>query len=195
MRFRNLAMAALLMCMLALAACDSNYMPKPRGYFRIDFPEKKYVKLDTIEKYSFEYPVYADITNDINSPWETNWINVEFRSFRGTVFISHKDEYVKDSLSVYLDDTYMMMSKHLTKANGVFDSLICNPEKRVYGLLYSINGRGVASPVQFYLTDSTDNFVRGALYFNMIPNNDSLAPVIAFIRGDINHMIETFEWK
>lgn len=195
MKAKRLALTALCVCALAFAACEHHYMPKPRGYFRIDFPEKKYVMLDTIERYSFEYPVYAEITNDMNSPWERNWINVEFRSFRGTLFISHKDEYVKDSLSVYLNDTYMMMSKHLSKANGVFDSLIYNPEKRVYGLLYSIEGRGVASPVQFYLTDSTDNFVRGALYFNMIPNNDSLAPVIAFIRGDINHMIETFEWK
>lgn len=178
-----------------LTSCDRTYIPKPKGYFRIDFPEKQYVRLDTIEKYSFEYPVYATITNDINSPFEKNWVNVDFRQFKGTVYISYKDEYVKDSLGVYLNDTYLMMSKHMNKASGIFDSLIYIPERHVYGLMYNIEGRGVASPIQFYVTDSVSHFVRGALYFNLIPNNDSLQPVIDFIRTDINHLIETFEWK
>ena len=87
------------------------------------------------------------------------------------------------------------MSKHMSRAMGIRDSVIINPEKEVYGLIYFLEGEDVASPLQFYLTDSTDHFMRGSLYFNVRTNNDSLAPVIDFIIDDVRHLIETIEWK
>ena len=184
-------------CAIAVIAfsCGGNdsYLPKPRGYFRIDLPEKAYTKVDTIERYSFECPVYAQITYDRYSPDEKNWINVEMPQFKGSIHLTHKD--VNDNLGDYLEDVHTMVTKHLQKANGVRDSLIVNEEHHVYGLFIEMDGKGVATPMQFYLTDSTRNFVRGALYFNFMPNNDSMQPVINFIREDIDHMISTFEWK
>ena len=176
-------------------SCDDNdnYLPKPRGYFRIDLPEKSYSKVDTIERYSFECPDYAQITYDRYSPDEKNWINVEMPQFKGSIHLTHKP--VNDNLGEYLEDVHTMVTKHLQKANGVRDSLIVNEEHQVYGLFIEMDGKGVATPMQFYLTDSTKNFVRGALYFNFLPNNDSMQPVINFIREDIDHMINTFEWK
>ena len=184
-----------LACLFIATACDrqSNYLPKPRGYFRIDLPEKYYNKVDTIERYSFECPNYAFITNDRYSPDEKNWVNIEMPQFKGSIHLTHKD--VKDNLGEYLEDVHTMIVKHLQKANGVRDSLICNEEHNVYGLFIEMDGKGVATPMQFYLTDSTRNFVRGALYFNFKPDNDSMQPVINFIRQDIDHLINTFEWK
>ena len=172
---------------------ENNYLPKPRGYFRIDLPEKEYMKVDTIECYSFECPQYAIITPDFYSPDEKNWINIEMPTFKGSIHLTHKD--VNDNLGEYLEDVHTMVTKHLQKANGVHDSLIVNEEHQVYGMFIEMDGKGVATPMQFYLTDSTKNFVRGALYFNFLPNNDSMQPVINFIREDIDHMINTFEWK
>ncbi|MCD4731953.1 MAG: hypothetical protein K8R74_15210, partial [Bacteroidales bacterium] len=83
----------------------------------------------------------------------------------------------------------------IPKASSIENQQYQNDISKVYGLTYTIFGVAAASPYQFYLTDSTDHFVRGALYFNAVPNNDSLAPVIAFLKDDINHMIETFKWK
>ena len=175
-------------------SCDNKtYQPKPRGYFRIDFPEKEYVRLDSMRYYSFEYPVYSTITPDHLSPQEKDWVNVEFPSNKGTVHISYKN--VNDNLDVYLEDSYYMMTKHISRATGIRDSLIINPERDVYGLVYFLEGEGVASPLQFYLTDSANHFMRGSLYFNVKTNNDSLAPVIDFITDDVRHLIETFEWK
>ena len=172
---------------------ENNYLPKPRGYFRIDLPEKSYTKVDTIERYSFDCPQYALITPDFYSPDEKNWINIEMPQFKGSIHLTHKD--VKGNLGEYLEDVHTMVVKHLQKANGVRDSLICNDEHNVYGLFIEMDGKGVATPMQFYLTDSTKNFVRGALYFNFKPDNDSMQPVINFIREDIDHLINTFEWK
>ena len=176
-------------------SCDRqpNPLPKPRGYFRIDLPEKAYVKVDTIEKYSFECPQYALITPDPYSPDEKNWVNVEMPQFKGSIHLTHKP--VDGNLGEYLEDVHTMVTKHLQKANGVRDSLIFNEEHDVYGLFIEMDGKGVATPMQFYLTDSTRNFVRGALYFNFKPDNDSMQPVINFIREDIDHLINTFEWK
>lgn len=168
-------------------------LPKPRGYFRIDLPEKNYVSVDTIEKYAFEVPSYAVLTGDPFSPQEKNWINVEVPQFKASIHLTHKD--VNGNLSEYLEDVHTMLTKHLQKANGMNDSLIVNPEHRVYGMLIEMDGKGVATPLQFYLTDSTANFVRGALYFNFVPNNDSMQPVIDYLRQDIDRMINSFEWK
>ena len=183
-----------LVLLVFVASCgDKNPQPKPRGYFRIDLPEKQYVTLDTMRFYGFEYPVYATITPDYYSLNEKDWVNVEFPSFKGTIHISYKP--VEGNLSEYLEDAYLMITKHISKATGIRDSLIINKEKDVYGLVYFLDGEGVASPLQFYLTDSTEHFLRGSLYFNVIPNNDSLQPVIDFITDDVRHLITTLEWK
>ena len=176
-------------------SCDrqSDYLPKPRGYFRIDLPEKAYTRVDTIERYSFECPQYALVTPDPYSPNEKNWVNIEMPQFKGSIHLTHKP--VNGNLGEYLEDVHTMVVKHLQKANGMRDSLIVNEEHQVYGLFIEMDGKGVATPMQFYLTDSTKNFVRGALYFNFKPDNDSMQPVINFIREDIDHLIETFEWK
>ena len=196
MRFNKLCILLVATLTLVIAfSCDRqpNPLPKPRGYFRIDLPEKAYVKVDTIEKYSFECPEYAYITNDRYSPEEKNWVNIEMPLFKGSIHLTHKP--VDGNLADYLEDVHTMVTKHLQKANGVRDSLIFNEEHNVYGLFIEMDGKGVATPMQFYLTDSTRNFVRGALYFNFKPDNDSMQPVINFIRDDIDHLINTFEWK
>ncbi|MBQ2906821.1 MAG: gliding motility lipoprotein GldD [Bacteroidales bacterium] len=172
---------------------DKTYQPKPKGYFRIDLPEKEYVSLDSMKYYSFEHPVYSKITPDYLSPEEKEWVNVEFPSFKGTIHISYKN--VDNNIEKYLEDSYYMMTKHISRAMGIRDSVVANPERKVYGLVYFLEGEGVASPLQFYLTDSVNHFLRGSLYFNVKTNNDSLAPVIDFITDDIRHLIETVKWK
>ena len=185
----------LAMTLLLMTSCgeEERPLPKPKGYFRIDLPAKNYVNVDTLERYAFETPDYAVITRDPFSPQEKNWINVEMPCFKASIHLTHKD--VNGNLGEYLEDVHTMITKHLQKANGMNDSLIVNPDRKVYGMLIEMDGKGVATPLQFYLTDSTANFVRGALYFNFVPNNDSMQPVIDYLRQDINQMINTFEWK
>ncbi|MBR6091228.1 MAG: gliding motility lipoprotein GldD [Bacteroidales bacterium] len=193
MRRLTNSLIALILLVLASSCGDKNPQPKPRGYFRIDLPDKQYVTLDTMRYYSFEYPTYSTITPDYHSLQEKDWVNVEFPRFKGTIHISYKQ--VNDNLGEYLEDAYFMITKHIGKATGIRDSVIINKEKDVYGLMYYLDGEGVASPLQFYLTDSTEHFMRGSLYFNVVPNNDSLQPVIDFITDDVRHLINTLEWK
>lgn len=177
------------------SSCSNDYTPKPRGYFRIALPGKKYMLLDSVYPYSFEYPAYALITNDPLSPQEKDWINIEMPVFHGRIHISYKPLYGKESLVTYNEDTRTLALKHMSKASGIRNIAISDPKRKVYGLVYEINGMGAASPYQFYLTDSVSHWLRGSLYFDVIPNNDSLAPVIDFVKADVQHLFETINWK
>lgn len=176
-----------------MAGCNQDYTPKPRGYFRIDFPVKEYVTFDTTYPYTFEYPSYAQVIPDNRPSSEPYWINIDFPKYHGRIYISYKP--VNENLTEYLEDSRTFVVKHIPKADAIDDSLIYRPEDRVFGLIYYIEGSQAASSCQFFVTDSSSRFLRGALYFDVSPNNDSLAPVIAFIREDIRHMLKTFRWR
>jgi gliding motility-associated lipoprotein GldD len=178
---------------LLIASCGNSYVPKPKGFFRIDLPVKKYVLFDSTYPFSFEYPQYSLVIPDTLKSAEPYWLNLYFPFFNGQVNVSYKK--VENNLSKYTEDAYSLAMKHIPKASNIDEQKISYPENNVYGIIYDIAGTGAASPYQFYVTDSTTNFMRGALYFNIIPNNDSLAPVIDFLKTDILHMIETLKWK
>ena len=182
-----------ILILLFFISCEGDYIPKPRGYFRIDTPEKNYISLDTIFPYSFEYPAFSQISPDPYAPNQKYWINIDYPKFKGRIHISYKK--VDNNLAKYLEDARKLVLKHIPKASSIQNKLINRKEDNVYGLVYNIQGVGAASPYQFYLTDSTNHFVRGALYFHTTPNNDSLAPVIEYIISDIDHLIETFQWN
>jgi len=192
MRSRYLVLIALVT--LFLASCgDEEYYPKPRAYFRIELPPKAYQDFDSTYPYQFEYPDYGKIVFDHRHHNEKYWMNLHFPKFRSTVYFSYKP--VQDNLETYINDAHSLVSKLIPKADAIQQNVYDNPQKKVYGTVYNIEGSKAASVLQFYLTDSNKHFVRGALYFNNPPNNDSLQPVIDFLKEDIQHIIESFEWK
>jgi len=180
--------------MLLLSSCNQdNYMPLPRGYFRIDLPQHEYRLFDTTFPYQFEYPVYANIAFDEYTD-EPYWLNVDYPKYQGKIHLSYKS-IDKANLNKLIEDAHAMVYKHAPKAIGIRESVVNDPESKVFGTVYTIEGRDVASPFQFYLSDSTQHFIRGALYFYTRPNNDSLQPVIDFIIDDIDRMVGTLQWK
>lgn len=176
-----------------LVSCGNDYVPKPRGYFRVDMPEKNYQSVDCKVPYSFEYPVYStfELRNSTNAE-ERYWGDVNFKSLNAKLHLSYKS--IDHNLDRYVADAHNFVYKHTIKADAISETPYDDPDKHVYGLLYEISG-DAASNVQFYVTDSVRHFVRGALYFNVVPNKDSLAPMLAFINADVKHLIETFSWK
>lgn len=180
-----------------MPACNSPYTPKPKGYFNIAFPAKQYQLFNEPGyPYSFEYPVYAQVVRDTafmgekpENPW---WVNVDFPQFQGKVYISYKTigAYKLEKL---LNDAFNMTNKHSMKANSINDSLIATANG-IHGMFFHVGG-DVATANQFFVTDSTRHFLRGALYFDATPNQDSLLPVNNFLVEDMKHMIETFRWK
>lgn len=182
-----------LLGVIGFSSCGGDYTPKPRGYFRIDLPKKAYARFDSAGfPYSFDYPVYAKIVPDRESHVEPYWINVSFKGYNAMLHVSYKR--VKGNLPALLEDAHTFVYKHTIKADAILETNYSNEERKVYGTVYDIEGNA-ASSLQFYLTDSTKNFLRGALYFYNRPNKDSLAPVVKYFREDVIRMIDTFKWK
>jgi len=177
---------------IAVVACSENPVPKPRGYFRISFPEKNYRLLDTIYPFTFEYPVYGTIVKEENRQDEGEWISVSFPAYKAKIHLSYKD--ISGNLNKLTEDARNLAYKHTYKADAIDEQVFTNPQKKVYGILYDIKGNS-ASSVQFYVTDSSRHYLRGALYFRCQPNKDSLAPAIEFFTADVVHLIETLRWK
>ncbi len=193
MRF---AFYTLLICLFALA-CNHPFVPKPRGYFQIQLPQKKYkVFNEPGYPYQFEIPEYANVVRDTTffedkpeNPW---WINIDFPQFGGRIYVSYK-ELSKSKLNTLVNDAYKLTYKHSYKATSIDDSVMHTP-LGVSGVFFKVGGNA-ATANQFFLTDSLHHFLRGALYFDATPNEDSLKPVNDFLLQDMQHMINTFKWN
>ncbi|MDB4655723.1 gliding motility lipoprotein GldD [Flavobacteriales bacterium] len=187
--------SSILVCFVILifSGCNQDYTPKPRGYVRIDLPEKSYQPIESECPYRFEFATYAEFIPDMRSQSDPCWFDIYYPQFKAKVHFSYKR--VDGNLMEYLEDSRALTNKHISKASGIDEALILKEDSRVFGTIYSIDGSQTASPLQFHLTDSTEHFLRGALYFNVSPNNDSLAPVIDFLKQDMLHLIETLNWK
>lgn len=171
--------------------------PKPRGYFRVDFPEKKYQKFDVDTfPFSFEYPVYAQITRDSNLNKEADnpyWINVYIPSMDATIYLSYKEIKSNQTLEQLLNESFKMTEKHEVRADFIKTPPITT-SKGYKGFLYVVGGNA-ASAYQFFITNEKTSAMRGSLYFNVSPNADSLAPMYDFLKKDLDVLIESFEFK
>ena len=184
----------LLFCVLLLGSCTKNYLPKPRGYNRIDLPDQTYQQLPDTFPYSFEFSKHAKIFRDSSWIAERYWIDLYYPQMVANVQITYKP--IKGSqklLEEYLNDTYKLTSKHQIKAYSIDESIIQTPSGKT-AVIAELSGE-VPSQFQFFCTDSVKHYLRGALYFRTSLKNDSLAPAIEFIKKDIIHMINTLEWN
>jgi len=198
-----------------IVACNSPYISKKRGYYAIELPQRSYQKFEQPGfPYSFEYPVYANIIQDTtyfdNNPENSYWRNIDFPQFHARIFLSYKqiggnalykikqaNGQYKDSFAVnvfdkMVADAFTLTNKNNVVSSSINDSLIHTPNG-VSGVFFRVGGNA-ATAKQFFLSDTNKNFIRGALYFDVTPNADSLKPVQDFLQADMDHIINTFKW-
>ena len=186
--------------LLFFVSCrPTGYTPKPRGYARIELPEHAYQAFSEVGfPYSFEYPVYGRVVKDTlffgEKPENPYWINIEFPSIGGQFYISYKSINAKQPLEKLLEDSHEMSFTAHSKRADYIDEQNFGSIHGVYGILYSVGGNA-ASAYQFIATDSSRHFLRGALYFDVSPNADSLKPANEFLRKDMEHLMKTLKWN
>lgn len=190
-RSTEFGLASGLVLAVLIAGCASDPVPKPHGYLRIDLPEQSFKIWKDEGVFSAELPEYSNIRETRRSP-SARWYNLSFPGQRATVHLTWGP--VNGQLQEMIEDAHTFKDKHGAVATRIRSSRVLRDSSRVYGTLFEVDG-DAASPMVFYLTDSTDNFLYGALYFNSRPNGDSLAPVTERIRADMKHMAETLEWS
>ncbi len=179
---------------IALSSCQKDYLPKPLGYNRLILPEPAYHSLPDTLPYTFEYSKHAKLLADTSWISERFWIEIYYPEIKANIHVTFKR--LKNSeqlLKEFMNDAYTLTAKHQIKAYAIDEVIVKTPSGRT-AIVAELDG-AVPSQMQFTITDSTQNFLRGALYFNTKVNNDSLRPAIDYMKKDIMHMINTFDWN
>jgi len=176
-----------------IVACQQDYTPKPLGYNRLNLPEPSYRLLPDSLPYRFEYSDHAMLLDDTSTISEKFWIEIYYPEIKADVHITYKSIRSEKLLKEFLDDSYTLTAKHQIKASAINEVITTTPNGKT-AVIAELEGE-VPSQFQFTMTDSSKNFLRGALYFNTQVANDSLAPAIEYMKKDIMHMINTLEWK
>ena len=173
-------------------SCGEAYIPKPYGYFRVNLPKHEYRTIDTLNlPYRFDLPKNV-ILIDKKTKDNSYWIDLNYPQLNASVYFSYRP--INNNLIDLLEDTRKIVYKHSVRADGIGEKVFDNNQKNVHGILYDLKGN-TASSLQFLLTDSTTHFLRAALYFNNVPNKDSIAPMAEYIREDMVRLMESLEWK
>ena len=202
-----------------LAGCGGgDFTPKPRAYLRIDMPEHDYWLVDSLCSHPGDTLVFGTDTaiaitgscktfpftfeantrvelREKDAPKGEEWVDLLYPEWDGVVFLTYKRLHGADDLRGQTDTSSRLLEKHYQFTSGIDEQEYSNPEANVYGTVYRLRGSRVASTYQFWLTDRERHFLRGALYLNKVPNNDSLAPVIEYIQADLDHLVETLRWR
>ncbi len=170
--------------------CETRFSPKPKGYLRIELEPKIQALMEPKEcPFSFNLPDYFAL----NYKSQKNcWIDLTYPKHKATIHITYKK--INNNLFQLLEESRQMAYKHTVKADAINEQLYSNKINSTYGKLYNIQGE-TASSVQFHLTDSANHFIRGSLYFSVQPNQDSLRPIVNYLREDIILMMESLQWN
>ena len=193
MKHKFLTLLFVLSCFIACVSPEEKPFPKPKSYYRIDYPEKNYINSLQIENnfpYSFERPNYTQVAKVPGST--ANDMLLVFPEFKADLIIKHLK--IDTAFTVLTEKVKSDAYYHSFKANAIDEREFANPSANLYGVTYEITGNAACNYL-FYLSDSVNQMITGELLIQSKPNYDSLQPTIDFIKSDIIHLIETFKWK
>jgi len=187
--YQTIKVFLILIIVVTLSSCgNSESQPKPQAKLALQYPSPEYRMIDREEcGYSFEVNNYARILSKSDCS-----MKIEYLFMDATVYMDYAP--VQDNIRDLLIDGQKLSFSHNRMADVIDDKIYLNPDKSAYGMMYSIEGNA-ASNVQFYVTDSINNFVTASLYFNRTPNYDSIYPAVDYIKLDMRKMMESMSWK
>jgi len=185
---------SIFLALILAFGCGKNYQPKPKGFNRLILPEAAYQSLPDTLPYRFEYSRHSRLLSDTSNIHERYWIEIYYPTLKADIHVTYKKINHSDKLlKEYLKDAYVLTSKHQIKAYAIEETITKTPSGKT-AVIAELEGE-VPSQFQFTVTDSVQHFLRGALYFNVKVQNDSLQPAIEYVKKDVMHLINTLEWK
>ena len=173
--------------LLSASSCKEDVIPKPSSYLRLDYPIAKYADFENNCPFTFEMNADAIIKAEKNCGF-----TITYPKMKATIYLNYQS--VNNDINALLKDAQTLTYKHVIKADDILEQPYLNPDKKVYGMFYQVNGNA-ATNSQFYATDSTKHFVQGTVYFYAKPNFDSIMPAASYIKNDMQRLLETLKWK
>ncbi len=176
----------LLVSISFLFSCKNDPLPKPTAQLRLEYPKPIYKMTDENCSYRFEQNTFSTLHSK-----SCTELNLHYPTMKADVFITYKK--VENNITELLQDAEKLTYDHALKADGIAKQPFINSKNRVYGMFYEVMGNA-ASQTQFYVTDSTQHFLSGSLYFYVKPNYDSILPATAYVKNDMRKIMETLQW-
>lgn len=171
-----------------LISCGEETQPKPSGDLRLEYPAAAYQKYSSPCNFEFEYSDFAKIEPAKNPCW----YYIDYPKMKAKVFLTYFP--IRNDFDLHVKESEKMVYEHTIKASAIETKSFNFPKKNVFGNFYELKGPS-ASNLQFFVTDSTKHYITANLYFNTRPKPDSLSPAVEYIKKDLLHLIDTFEWK
>lgn len=173
--------------LLLTAACKEDVIPKPASFLSLDYPAPSYTRTTTSCTYTFEKNALGKVAfkNDCSA-------QIEYPKLRGTIYLTYRP--IKNNIKTLLSEAQKLTYEHVRKADNILEEKYINEQQNAYGMFYDVSGNA-ASQSQFYVTDSTNHFITGSIYFRAVPNYDSIYPAAAYLKNDIRHLMETISWS
>ncbi|UQD55273.1 gliding motility lipoprotein GldD [Flavobacterium sp. K5-23] len=184
---KTIAFAAVLSIVFMTFGCKEDVLPKPSGYLRLDYHEAKYMAFENQCPFTFEMNADAVIKGEKDCGF-----TITYPKMKATIYLTYKP--VNQDINTLLRDAQKLTYEHVIKADDILEQPFLNPNKKVYGMFYQVEGNA-ATNSQFYVTDSTKHFVTGSVYFYAKPNFDSIMPAASYIKNDMQRLMETLKWK
>lgn len=184
---RIIVFSVIVTVMLLSFSCKNDVVPKPASYLRLDYPEAKYVNFEKECPFAFEMNSAAIIKSDKDCGY-----TISYPKMKATIYLTYKP--VNNNIAKLLRDAQKLTYEHVIKADDILEQPYLNPERKVYGMFYQVDGNA-ATNSQFYVTDSTKHFITGSVYFYAKPNFDSIMPAASYIKNDMQRLMETLKWK
>jgi len=174
---------------------SSDYIPKPKGFNHISLPPHEYSNFEDLRfPYQFDISKHAKIYDDTVGLMGEGWKIVEYNNLIADIYFTYEPiKSQKDGFDL-INDSYKIAYKHDVKAYAI-DRRLIETKNGYPVVIFEIKGE-VPSPYQFFMHNKdTTQYFRGAVYFPTSTKNDSLAPVIDYVVEDMNHLLESFQWK
>jgi gliding motility-associated lipoprotein GldD len=184
---RKVSILIIGLVLLAVTGCKDDVLPKPSGYLRLDYPEAKYIDFKNSCPFTFERNDAAIVEGKSDCSY-----TITYPKMKATIYLTYKP--VSNNIKQLLRDAQKLTFEHVIKADDIIEQPYLNPDKKVYGMFYQVDGNA-ATNSQFYATDSTRHFITGSVYFYAKPNFDSIMPAASYIKNDMQHIMETLKWK
>jgi len=185
--FKKIIAMIIVLMMLTFTSCKDEVLPKPAGFLRLDYPEAKYLNFENNCPFSFQMNETATIKGEKECGF-----SITYPKMKATIYLTYKP--VNNNIEKLLKDAQKLTYEHVIKADDILEQPYLNPQKKVYGMFYQVNGNA-ATNSQFYVTDSTKHFITGSVYFYAKPNFDSIMPAASYIKNDMQRLMETLKWK
>lgn len=181
------AVVLVFLALVLFSSCKKEVLPKPQSYLRLDYPMANYMHFENQCPFAFDMNSKAVIKGEKDCGF-----TITYSKMKATIYLTYKP--VNNNLNKLLRDAQKLTFEHVIKADDILEQPYLNPEKKVYGMFYQVDGNA-ATNSQFYLTDSTRHFITGSVYFYAKPNFDSIMPAASYIKNDMQHLMETLSWK